>query len=188
MKVLVGCEYSGIVAKAFRDKGHEAYSYDLIAGLSPGYHLQMDIFKAVSRFKPDLLIAHPPCTYLSKAQIFMLHNNSERLIKSLEAVYFVQKIMSLDVSKIAIESPPGVLSWAWRPYSQLVNACDFGDPHFKQICLWFKNLPPLITTCVNPSRRSMSSHTNGRMSQCEKSYIRSRFFPLVAEAMANQWG
>jgi hypothetical protein len=188
MKVLVACEFSGIVSSAFRKAGHDAYSCDLSPSRVPEFHLQMDMFEAVKLLRPALLIAHPPCTYLSKAQIFMLYQSPDRLFKSLEAVYFVEKIMSLDVPMIAIENPPGVLGYAWKRYTQVVNACDFGDSHFKQICLWLKNLPPLICTCHNPVRRSMSNHVNGRMSQAVRSQIKSTFFPLVAEAMVNQWG
>jgi len=188
MIVLVGCEYSGIVAKAFRDKGNVSWSCDLLPGLIPEFHLQMDIFEAVKLIKPDLLIAHPPCTYLSKAQIFRLYISSGRLLDSYNSVLFVEKIFNLPVPQIAIENPPGVLSFAWKPYSQCINACYFGDSHFKQICLWLKNLAPLIAVCHNPEKRSMSNHVNSRMSSEVKSIIKSKFFEGVAKEMANQWG
>ena len=187
MKVLVGCEYSGIVSQAFRTKGHEAYSCDLLQGKIPEFHLQMDIFEAVSLIKPNLLIAHPPCTYLCKAQLAQCNLSFPRKQEQLKAIEFVKKIFSLDIEKIAIENPIGVLSSVWQKPTQIIYPWYFGDIHSKDICLWLKNLPPLISTCYNTKRIPMQNHVNSKMSQAEKSKIKSKFFPLVAEAMANQW-
>lgn len=187
MKVLVACEFSGIVAKAFRVKGHEAYSCDIIPGDIPEFHLQIDLFKAVSWLKPDLLIAHPPCTYLCKAQIWRIKNNEDRAVKMLDALWFVKQIWNLQVKHICIENPIGLLPKLIGTASQIIYPWWFGDKHSKDICLWLKNLPPLIATCYNTQRIPVSNHVNGRMSQAQKSHIKSKFFPLVADAMATQW-
>lgn len=187
MKVLVGCEYSGIVSQAFRLAGHESYSCDIIPGDIPEYHFQADIFDTVSRFKPDLLIAHPPCTYLCKAQLWRCNKSPERLREQIKSVEFVKKILSLDVEKICVENPIGILSRALRPPDQIIFPWQFGDIHTKELCLWLKNLPPLIHTCYSSKRIPVANHVNSRMTQEQKSKIKSKFFPLVAAAMAAQW-
>lgn len=187
MKVLTGCEYSGIVASAFRSKGHEAFSCDIVPGNIPEFHFQGDIFDVVSFFNPELLIAFPPCTYLCKAQFHLLHSSPGRYDLTKSAADFVHKIFSLPIPKIAIENPIGCLPDFIGNYSQLTYSNYFGDPHKKDICLWLKNLPPLISTCYNPRCQPVHNHVNGRMSRVQKSHIKSKFFPGVGEAMANQW-
>lgn len=187
MRVAVLCEYTGTVRDAFQSAGHNAISVDLVTGSSPGYHFIGDALKFARSYKPDLIIAHPPCTYLSRAQQWMVNQSPDRAQLQLAAIKFVDDIFSLDCKMIAIENPPGALSRLWRPYDQLIQPWHFGNDHFKEICLWLKNLPPLISTCYSSGRRSMSNHTNSRMSQTLKSSIRSRFFPEVAKAMASQW-
>lgn len=188
IKVLTGCEFSGIVRNAFASADFESASCDLLHSESPGKHFQMDIFEAVKLFRPQLLIAFPPCTYLCKAQLFRCLHDNERKEKQIEAVKFVQKILSLDIPYIAIENPIGCLPRYIGNYQQLIYSDWFGDVHRKDICLWLKNLPPLIATKYNVTRKPVRNHVNGRMSQALRSKIKSKFFPSVAEAMANQWG
>jgi site-specific DNA-cytosine methylase len=187
MKVLVGFEYSGIVAEAFRKHGHEAYSCDIISGNIPEFHIQKDFFEVVQHSKYDLVICHPPCQYLCKAQIFRL-KDTELFLKMLQAVEIVKRIMSLNIQYIAVENPIGILSSRFRPPDQIIYPYNFGDIHRKDICLWLKNLPPLIDTCISLKRIPVKNHVNSRMSQEVKSKIKSKFFPLVADAMAVQWG
>lgn len=186
MRVLVACEYSGIVSRAFRALNHDVTSCDLLPSEVPGQHYQGDLFDIINE-KWDLLIAHPPCTYLCNAGMNWMNRQPERKQKSLEAADFVLRIFSSPVPMIAIENPIGILSTTWKAPSQIIYPYMFGDPYSKNICLWLKNLPPLISTCVSPVRKPVANHTNGRMTQAEKSKIKSRFFPLTAAAMAHQW-
>jgi hypothetical protein len=103
------------------------------------------------------------------------------------AVEFVQALYAADIKHIAVENPIGILSRVFRKPDQIIYSNWFGDPHKKDICLWLKNLPPLICTCYNSRCQPVKNHTNGRMSQEQKSKIKSKFFPLVAKAMAHQW-
>lgn len=185
--VLILCEYSGIVRNAFTSAGYTAISCDLIPSSSPGLHFIGDALEAARIIKPDLIIGHPPCRYLSKAGLHLCINNPERKEEQRKAVEFVRSIYNLPCKHIAIENPDGFLSSGFRPYDQLVRPYHFGAPYNKAICLWLKNLPPLIHTCVSSGRKSVNNHTNARMTREERSRVRSRFFPQVAEAMANQW-
>lgn len=187
MKVLVGGEYSGIVRNAFTAAGHDATSCDLIETMSPGNHIVGDMFDAFYTIMPDLFICHPSCRYLSKAGLHLCIGNPVRSSLRDDAVLFVRRLYGLPCKKIAIENPTGYLSSAWRPYDQLIQPHWFGDPYRKEICLWLKGLPPLISTCLSPDRYSVNRHTNGRMKQEERSRVRSKFFPGVAAAMAKQW-
>lgn len=187
MKVLVACEYSGIVRDAFTAAGHYAMSADLEPSMSPGNHYQGDVFNIIDLEKWDLLIAHPPCTYLCKAQLFLCVPGSLRYQNQLDAVAFVRRLLSVNIEKIAVENPIGILSTVLRKPNQIVYPWQFGDPYRKDICLWTKNLPPLLPTTLSPGRKSVSNHVNSRMSPALKSKIKSRFFKGVAEAMASQW-
>lgn len=187
MKILVACEYSGIVSNAFRKRGHDVTSCDLLPSESTGKHYQGDVFDIINEGW-DMMIAHPPCTYLCKAQYHLLSSCEARRLKAIEAFDFVKSLYAADIMKIAIENPIGILSRLFRQPDQICYTNFFGDPHKKDFCLWLKNLPPLIYTCQNLSCQPVRNHVNGRMSQEVKSKIKSKFFPLVAEAMANQWG
>lgn len=188
LNVLIACEYSGIVRDAFLSRGHNAISLDIIPSDVPGPHI-------VSKFEDyyipgtwDLIIAFPPCTFLCRASQSWNKKRPERLLEREKAISFVRYIMSLDCDKICVENPIGVLSSFVRPPDQIIYPFQFGDPYRKDICLWLKGLSPLVHTKLSPGRKSMSNHVNSRMSQDLKSKIKSRFFPGIAEAMANQWG
>lgn len=189
MKVLVACEESQVVTKVFRSLGHEAYSCDLqeCSGGHPEWHHRCDV-KDLLPGSWDLIIAHPPCTYLCKAQLWRCVPGTDRYRLQKEAIEFVRYIEGQPCNLIAIENPIGVLSREWRKYDQLIYPYQFGDPYRKDICLWLKGLPKLLPGDMSPGRKSVSNHVNGRMSQAEKSRIKSKFFPGIAKAMAEQWG
>jgi len=187
MKVLIACEYSGIVRDAFTSTGHNAISCDLIESTSPGQHIIGDAIEIIYSESWDMIIAHPPCTFLCKAQIWRCLQDKERMKLQVKAIEFVKLIYNSKCALIAIENPIGALTKGFKPPDQIIYPWYFGDPHTKEICLWLKGLPPLISTVYSTKRQPISNHTNGRMSPGQKSKIRSRFFPLVAQAMANQW-
>lgn len=192
MRVLVGCEYSGIVAEAFAAKGHKVVSCDLHyrgENVLRRTHYVADVFAVASLDHYDLGIFFPPCTYLCRAS--MAHVNSPgRKEKTEMSLDFVRRLWSLPIDRIAIENPIGLLSTMWRPPSQIIYPWYYGDNYSKDICLWLKRLPRLngIPEVKQPAKlRKVSNHVNSRMSQDLKSKIRSKFFPTVAAAMADQW-
>ncbi len=188
MFVIVACEYSNIVATAFRSAGHFVLSVDIIPNdVSQKFHVQADILEVLKCVTPDLLIAHPPCTYLCKAQMFRYYSESGRLSQAVSAALFVDELFFSAAPLVAIENPSGFLNWHWRSPDQIIYPWRFGDGYSKDVCLWLKNLPPLIDTCVSTGRRPVSNHVNSKMSQALKSKIKSRFFPGIAAAMASQW-
>lgn len=186
MKVLVACEYSATVKTAFLAKGHDVTSCDLLPCVTRKNHYQGDVFDIINE-DWDLIIAHPPCTYLCNAQLFRCKPGSIFFEEQQKAIAFVRGLFSNKCPRIAIENPKGILSRLFMPPSQIIYPWYFGDKHSKDICLWLKGLPPLISTCYHTKRIPMQNHVNSRMSQALKSSIKSKFFPLVAEAMANQW-
>jgi hypothetical protein len=188
MDIIVGCEMSGIVRNAFLSAGHNAISCDLKETLSPGPHIVGDILEVIYSQKFDFGIFHPPCTYLAKCQGFRCVPGSFYWEEQKKAVQFVKDIYNSPLKSLAIENPSGALTRLFRPPDQIIYPWWFGDPHSKDIALWLKKCPPLIATVYSTKRRPMQNHVNGRMSSHLKSEIKSKFFPLVAESMAKQWG
>lgn len=186
MKVLIACEYSGVVRDAFISKGHDATSCDLLQSESRGSHYMGDLFDVLDLEIWDLIIAFPPCTYLCRAQAHLL-KDPERYIKHLEAVEFVKRISEAKCKRIAIENPIGLLSTVWMPPNQITSFHYFGDPYQKDICLWLKNLPLLKPTNIVKATKKMSNHVNSRMTKEQKNKIKSKFLPGIATAMADQW-
>lgn len=186
-KILIACEYSGIVRDAFTKIGFNAWSCDILPTEAPGAHIRGDVTKILKN-SWDAIIAFPPCTYLCKAQMWRVKKEPGRQELQDKAIEFVKIILSSNARYIAIENPIGILSSALRPPDQIITPWHFGNNHDKDICLWLKNLPPLISTCYSTQRKKMKNHTNGRMNQELKSKIKSRFFPEIATAMATQWG
>lgn len=188
MKVLVACEESQTVTIAMRNRGHDAFSCDLYecSGGHPEWHLQGDV-RPLLQLEWDLIIAHPPCTYLCKAQLWMCVPGTDRYEKQQQAIAFVKHIYDSTCPLIAIENPPGKLGTAWRKADQIIHPYMFGDPYQKEICLWLKGLNPLIPGEMSQGRRSMDVHVNSRMSPAQKSRKRSKFFPGIAREMARQW-
>jgi hypothetical protein len=194
MRVLVACEFSGIVRDAFIAKGHDAMSCDLLPTEKPGPHYQGDVLEILNDGW-DMMIAHPPCTYLSKAGA-RWWNVPGREELSRAAFWFVIQLYLAPIKKIAIENPRGKLNGYWRNPDQVIQPYNFGDPYSKATCLWLKNLPPLMSTKIlNTHVPFMPSNTGGKKrGQKHSSGIArtqkqaSRTFPGIAAAMAEQWG
>lgn len=196
MKVLIACEFSGTVRDAFAARGHDAWSCDLLPTEKPGQHIIGDVLDVLN-LGWDLMIAHPPCTYLANSGERWLKNNPERQQKRKEAVEFVRALWGSPISRVAIENPVGHLSTAFMPPSQKIQPFYFGDPEWKTTCLWLRGLPPLMFTNkvmpdmtigggVRPGRLSSRLH---RLSPSPDRWKeRSRTYQGIAEAMADQWG
>jgi len=193
IKVLIACEYSGIVRDAFRAKGHDAWSCDLEATESnPKYHIQGDVLKIINDGW-DMMIAHPPCTFLTNAANRWLYEDcstgtaEDRHLDREKAIDFFNELLDAPIEKIAIENPfphPYVIKHVGR-ICDYVQPYNFGEPQTKGIYLWLKNLPPLMSTMIEQKREPLvHSMAPGPNRQKE----RSRFFKGVAEAMASQWG
>ena len=199
MKILIACEESQIVTKAFRELGFEAFSNDIIdcSGGRPDLHLKMDVFEAVNSHNWDMMIAFPPCTYLTTTANRSFLNNPERWEKRLEAVKFVHKLMNLDITHIAIENPKGVLSSHIRKPDQYIQPYEHGHRDSKMTGLWLKNLPLIEPTeivepewIISPSgkRHSKTHWKNPSTNNPENAKLRSKTYEGVAQAMAIQWG
>ena len=199
MKVLIGCEESQEVCKAFREKGHEAYSCDLepCSGGHPEWHLQMDVFEAIKLMEWDIAIFFPPCTYLTCAANRHFLNNPDRWEKRLQAVKFVYGLMNCGIEKIAIENPQGVLSTHIRKPDQYIQPYQFGHEDSKTTGLWLKNLPlleptkivePVWVTAPNGKRYSKTAWSFPSTNNPGNAKIRSKTYSGIAKAMADQWG
>ena len=197
MNVLIACEFSGIVRDAFLRRGHNAVSCDLLPTENPGPHYQGDVFNIIN-YGWDLMIAHPPCTYLTVSANAHFKCNPKRWVRRLEAVMFVWDLMIVDIKKIAVENPVGVLSTYIRQPDQYIQPYQFGDKDIKKTGLWLKNLPKLTpTNVVEPdyilykSKKTKSGFSKyGSIGKLGKGHgkERSRTFSGIAEAMADQWG
>ncbi|MDD4873361.1 MAG: hypothetical protein PHE15_00060 [Dehalococcoidales bacterium] len=180
-KVLVACEFSQVVTRAFRERGHEAYSCDILPTEgNPEWHIRDDVLKHLNDGW-DLMIAHPPCTYLavSGARWF-----KERIKEQQEALDFINSLMYAPIERIAIENPISVISTRIRKPEQIIQPWMFGHGETKATCLWLKNLPLLKPTNI----------VEGRLGRVHKEppskdrwKNRSRTFQGIAEAMAAQW-
>lgn len=194
MKVLIACEYSGTVRDAFVAKGHEAVSCDLLPSDVPGPHYEGHIFDILHQ-DWDLMIAHPPCTYLTISANKWFKDQPERKSGALvgkarrdareEAIEFFMDLMNSGIPKIAIENPIGVLSSRYRKPDQVLQPWMFGHGETKATCLWLKNLPKLQPTDIVEGREQRLH----KLSPSEDRWkIRSVTFKGIAEAMADQWG
>lgn len=185
MRILVACEESQAVCKAFRDKGHEAYSCDIepCSGGFPEWHLQQDVVPLLSQ-KWDMIIAFPPCTDLavSGARYFKEKQKDGRQQKSID---FFMLFADVDCPRVAIENPIGIMSTRWKKPTQIIQPWMFGHGETKATCLWLKGLPPLRPTEIVEGREQRV----WRMSPSkERAKLRSKTYPGVAHAMAEQWG
>lgn len=187
MRILTACECSGALRDQFSKLGHHAVSCDLKPSSAPGRHYQCDVFDLKNE-KWDLVFAFPPCTYLAKVQMFRYRKSSYYREKRNEAVSFVDKLWN-SFPVIAIENPSGYLNNNWRSPAQIIYPWQFGDPYSKEICLWLKNCPPVISTRYSIIRKSISNHVNSRMSQARKSEIKSSWlrYPGMCKAIAEQY-
>ena len=210
MKVLIACEESQAVTKAFRSLGHEAYSCDILpcSGGHKEWHLQGDVFNYINQGW-DLMIAHPPCTYLSVSGARHLYNkdktpNIQRYKNQAEALNFVQRLMDIDIPRIAIENPISVISSHIRKPDQIIHPYLFGESASKSTCLWLKNLPLLKATNIvskgefftwidkktgKEKRQPMWYYQALQKAKTpqERRTLRSKTFKGIAEAMATQW-
>ena len=207
MKILIACEESQTITKAFRKKGHEAYSCDLQteSGGHPEWHIKGDALKEAYSGKYDLMIAHPPCTYLAVSGARWMYNkdgsrNKERWNNQLEALEFVQKLMDAPINKIAVENPVSVISSQIRKPDQIIQPYHFGDEATKTTCLWLKGLPLLTYTNVvgkgeRVTFKSGKSHPkwyadalSKARTKAERQRLRSKTFTGIANAIVDQWG
>lgn len=196
MRVLVACEYSGTVRDAFIRAGHDAVSCDLLDTESPGPHFKGDVCRLL--WDPwDLMIAHPPCTYLSSSGMHWTTRGFRDPKLTDEAVEFVKMLLSAPIDRIALENPIGVLSTRVSKPTQIIHPYQFGDDASKATCLWLKNLPPLMPTqmveprIVNGKKRWGNQCDSGqnKLGPSEDRWKkRSETFYGIAEAMAQQWG
>lgn len=188
MRVLVACETSGVVRDAFIKQGHKAVSCDLEPSVSPGPHIQDDALMVAESWDWDLMVAHPPCTYLSRAGARWLYEEGDRWEKMEDAAMFVRALLSVSIPRIALENP-GMFEAArrivGREPDQEIQPWQFGHPETKKTFLWLKGLPPLQSTnVVQPVRQETINMPDSK----RRSELRSRTYSGVARAMAIQWG
>lgn len=184
MKVLIACEFSGMVRDAFRAKGHDAWSCDIIPTERKGPHIVNDV-RNVLDDGWDMMIAHPPCTHLSYQGLRWFKTDPDRMRRAREDFEFFMRCIEAPIPMIAVENPRG-FTWQWYQHpDQVIEPSEFGHHVTKATCLWLKDLPPLMATLIDPDPETRwSSH--GKFSHTAKN--RSRTFPGIALAMAEQWG
>ena len=192
MRVLIACEFSGVVTNAFRLKGHEAWSCDILpTDSNPDWHIQGDVLKQLDK-NWDMMIAHPPCTYLCNSGVSWLHKDESRWIELEKASEFFKTLLEYDIPKICVENPIPHKYGKLPKYSQIVQPYEYGHPERKATCLWLKNLPKLKPT--NNVKDEMLKLP--KTQQQRKFYVpikdraknRSITFEGIAKAMVEQWG
>lgn len=201
MRILVACEESQAVTIELRRLGHEAYSCDIIpcSGGHPEWHLQVDALELL-KLKWDMIIAHPPCTYLTNAgarHLWKGHQlNQERYEKGLEAKEFFMAFLNADCPRIAVENPIPSKVFELPKYTQTVQPYEYGHPYTKKTCFWLKGLDPLVPTsvvdpeatwCPSGSYSGKHGDKHRGMFTKDRAKNRSKTFPGIAKAMAEQW-
>ena len=214
MKVLVACEESQAVCKAFRERGHEAYSCDIqdCSGGHPEWHIMGDCLPLINGNcsfvtrggqhvsidgQWDLLIAHPPCTHLAVSGARWFPEKQKDFRQQRACVFFMQMMLS-NAKRIAVENPIGIMSNCYRKPDQIVQPYEFGDPHKKATCLWLKGLPNLKPTKIVEPKLVSYTCKSGKVVtfsefmvrgfEGDRAKHRSKSFPGICEAMADQWG
>ena len=196
MKVLVACEYSGTVRDAFLEAGHEALSCDLLPTDVSGPHYCGDV-RDIINDGWDLMIAHPPCTYLCSSGLHWNKRVPGRAEQTEEALEFVRTLMAAPIPRIAIENPIGCIGTRIRKADQTIQPYHFGHDASKATCLWLKNLPLLRPTCIVEPRlvngkarwgNQTDSGQNRLPPSADRWKIRSETYAGIAKAMAAQWG
>lgn len=192
MKILIACEFSGRVREAFKAQGHDAWSCDIMPTEIAGQHIQDDVLKYLDKGW-DMMIAHPPCTYLSRAGARWWKDDKRKKLAD-DAAAFVFMLRDADIKRIAIENPYGQLNQRWRYPDQVIHPYMFGEPFSKATCLWLKNLPPLMPTMLEgkyeawiPANTSYRKKNNIPYGANKHGHDRSRTFQGIADAMALQW-
>jgi len=180
-RVLVACEFSGIVRDAFAALGHDAWSCDLLPTERPGQHIQDDVLSVLDRGW-DLMIAHPPCTHLAVSGARWWKGKEEEQRK---AIWFFMQLVAAPIERIAVENPVGIMSSVYRKPDQYIQPWQFGHGETKKTGLWLKNLPPLQPTDVVSGREPRVHHASPGPDRWKE---RSRTYPGIAAAMAEQWG
>ena len=198
MRVLIACEFSATVRDAFRARGHDAWSCDLLpCEGDPAWHIQGDALVAAHGSQWDFMIAHPPCTYLASSGLHWNKRRPERAAQTEEALVFVLALANAPIPRIAIENPIGCLSTRWRKPDWIIQPHQFGHDASKATCLWLKRLPPLRPTAhVAPrmvdGRRRWANQTDSGQNKLTPSAdrwaLRSKTYQGIADAMADQWG
>jgi site-specific DNA-cytosine methylase len=204
LRILVACEESQALTNRFRELGHEAFSCDILpcSGGHPEWHYQQDV-REVLKQKWDMIIAFPPCTYLTVTgnRWFNIERYGEKAVQRhidrKNGIDFVMMFANADCDYIAIENPVGIMSTEWRKPDQIINPFQFGDPYEKRTCLWLKGLPALTPTDVvepEPRRVYKSGKTMPgwyadawHLPKEQRSILRSKTFPGIAQAMVTQW-
>ena len=213
MRVLVACEESQEVCKAFRERGHEAYSCDLqdCSGGHPEWHIMGDVLPLLNGNcsfitrggqwvnidgRWDLIIAHPPCTHLASSGARWFREKQMDFRQQKACVFFMRMILC-NAEHIAVENPIGIMSSCYRKPDQVIQPYEYGDPHRKATCLWLKGLPKLKPTNIVEPRIVEYTRHDGRKTTFDELYVssgpdrskvRSKTFPGIAKAMAEQWG
>jgi site-specific DNA-cytosine methylase len=181
MRVLIACEYSGVVRDAFIRAGHEAMSCDLLPTDAPGPHYQGDVFDIINDGW-DLMIAHPPCTHLavSGARWF-----KDKQVEQAQALDFVRQLLDSPIQRIALENPVSIISSRIRKPDQVIQPWQYGHGETKATCLWLKNLPKLQPTDIVEGREAKVHRMSPGPNRWKE---RSRTYQGIANAMAAQWG
>ena len=210
MRILLACEESQAVCSEFRKLGHEAFSADILqcSGSHPEWHIQGDVLKIIDKGW-DMLIAFPPCTHLavSGARHFEQKRKDGRQQQGID---FFMEMINAPIDKICVENPIGIMSTRFRKPNQIIHPYHFGDPYSKSTCLWLKGLPPLLYNKKNENIKQKELAFAGLPNEVDKGefvtfpsgkrmakwyneasgngHLRSKTFPGIAKAMANQWG
>jgi hypothetical protein len=196
MKILIACEYSGAVRDAFIAAGHDAMSCDLLPTDQPGPHYEGDVTDIINDGW-DLMVAHPPCTYLSVSGMHWTARGLRDPQLTEDALAFVQLLLDAPIERIALENPISVISSRIRKPDQIINPWQFGHDASKKTCLWLKNLPPLVPTEIIAPRivdgkKRWANQTDSGQNRLPPSddrwKIRSETYAGIARAMAEQWG
>ena len=198
LKVLVGCEYSGIVRDAFAANGHDAWSCDFLPSERPGRHLQGDV-RDVLNDGWDLAIFHPPCTYLAVSGIHWTNRTPGRRDKTAEALELVRALLDAPIPRICLENPIGVISTHIRKGDQIIQPWEYGEPFSKRTMLWLSGLWPLVPTNIltptefqtNGKPRWSNQTATGQNKlgpSPTRAHERARTYAGIAIAMADQWG
>jgi hypothetical protein len=195
MKVLIACEFSGTVRDAFIEQGHDAISCDILPTEQPGPHYQGDV-RYILNDGWDLMIAHPPCTYLANSGVSWLYRQEGRWEKMKEGALFFRDLLNADIPKICVENPiqhKYAREIIGEKYTQIVQPWQFGHPEQKATCLWLKNLPELQETQnVIEDMQKLSDRERQRLHYLppgkDRWKLRSKTYQGIANAMAEQWG
>lgn len=181
MKVLIACEFSGVVRRAFRDRGHDAWSCDILPSEDSGEHYQCDV-RGVLNDGWDLMIAHPPCTHLAVSGARWFKDKQDEQAAALE---FVRLLLDAPIGRIALENPVSIISSRIRKPNHIIHPWQFGHGETKATCLWLKNLPSLLPTKIVDGREA---RIHKMPPSPDRAKERSRTYQGIADAMARQWG